>query len=305
MDSLLLTAEFGAVTDDRNEDDVPLTDARPPEEWADSIAAAEGIQREEAVKRLVSSYWTLTEVYEMISETEGDIGLAGTNDIDPISGGTVENSEDVSAVRDSENVSTVGDGENAPRVENSEAASTGEDDADALPVEDATELGERLDRLEEALQAQQDTHASIEADLGQLTQRIDGLEGELRSRQSSIESRLDAELEYLETILSHLVDSTEALDKDLGSIIEGWPTVQDRQAEQERLVDFERTASQLGVRSGECKRCGSSVDLGVLPTADCPHCGRRFVDIEPASGWFGLGADTLVTAEDTEPDGER
>jgi archaellum component FlaC len=251
------------VTGERDEDGVPLADAKPPEEWAESIAAAEGIPPEEVVERLVSSYWTLTEVSEMLSGTEGDIGLAAADDIDPGSSGAV------------------GDTEDAPTVEDIET------------------LQERLDRLEEELHLQRESQAGVETDLGRLTQRVDGLEAELRDRQSSIESRLDAELENLETILAYLVNTTDEIDQDLSSVLGTWTTIQDSQAERERLVAFKQTASQLGVQSGECDHCGSSVDIGVLPTADCPDCNREFVDIEPATGWFGMGTDTLVTDEET------
>jgi len=31
-----------------------------------------------------------------------------------------------------------------------------------------------------------------------------------------------------------------------------------------------------------------------MSTADRPHCGQRFVDVEPASSWPGMGTDTFV-----------
>ena len=76
----------------------------------------------------------------------------------------------------------------------------------------------------------------------------------------------------------------------------------DERAEQERLVKFNRTASRIGA-CGACGHCRVSVDIGVIPTADCPHCDRRFVDIELASSRFGTGTDTLVTAGDSGPAG--
>lgn len=272
MDSLLLAANRVLVTDDPNEDDTPLADADPPEEWVESIAAAEGIPPEAVVERLVSSYWTLTEVSEMLSGTEGDVGLAAAGDVEPGPRGMD------------------GDKNEAP---------TAEDDGEAPTVEDIEELRERLDRLEEELHAQRESRTDIETDLGELTQRLDAIEAQFRDRHASLESRIDAELEYLETILGYLIDTTDDLDRDLSSILQGWTTVRDNQEERERLADLKRTASQLGVRSAECGHCGYSLDLGVLPTADCPACGREFVDIESATGWFGMGTDTLVTAGET------
>ena len=280
MDSLPLAANHTLVTDESDENGVSTADDGPSEEWLRSIAAAEGVPPEEVVEGLVSSYWTLTEVYEMLNETEGDIGLAAMGDIDPAA------ADDINP-RPSE---VAGDEADAPTAEGEE---------DVPTIEDIKELRERLDRLEEELRAQEESHADVETDLGKLTQRMDAIEGELRGRQSSITSRLDAELENLETILGYLIDTTDQIDRDLSSVREGWTAVQDSQAERERLVEFKQTASQLGVESGECEHCGSSVDIGVLPTADCPDCGEEFVDIEPATGWFGMGTDTLVTEEET------
>ncbi|MFB6228707.1 MAG: hypothetical protein ABEH88_09135 [Halobacteriales archaeon] len=276
------------MSDEPGEDSVLPADDGPSEELLESIAAAEGIPPEEVVGRLISSYWTLTEVYEMLSETEGDIGLAAAGDIDPGPSGVDVGEKDAPAVE-----------EDTPTVEDDEDAPTTEDDGDAPTIEDIEELRERLDRLEDELRAQKESHADVEADLGSLTQRMDGLEAELRQRQSSITSRLDVELENLETILGYLIDTTDEIDRNLSSVLQEWTTIKDSQAEQERLAEFKQTASELGVQSGECEHCGSSVDIGVLPTADCPDCGEEFVDIEPTTAWFGMGTDTLVTETET------
>lgn len=257
-----------------------------PEEWVDSIATAEGIPPEKVIQRLVSSYWTLTEIHDVLSGIDEDIGL---NAIDADIEGDAVDAE-------------------------GEAVST---DADAPTADDVEELRERIDRLGERRDEDRETRADIETDLAQLTQRVDAVSEQLSDRQSTLESRFDEELENLETILEYLIDTTDGLESTvdglerttgdlkrtadgfedgLESISEELETVRSRQAERERLTDLRRTASQLGVRSAACEHCGTSVDIGVLPSADCPDCDRQFVDVERGRGWFGFGSDTLVTA---------
>lgn len=248
------------MTGERSEDDIPLDDTRSPEEWADqlkSMAAAEGVTPEEAVERLISSYWTLTEIHQRLSESGGDVGL-------------FDRSVDVAGVEDQADETT--------------------------PTTEAIdELHGRLDDLEEKLRAERETRADMNEDIEVLIGRLDAVDEQLRYRQSSIESRLDEELEYLEDILGYLIDETETLDERVGSMEEALNTVRDGE-DHEGLTELKQTASQLGVRSGVCDNCETSVDIGVLPTAECPDCGERFVDIDPATGWFGLGTDTLVTS---------
>jgi FtsZ-binding cell division protein ZapB len=260
-------------------------EADSPEELVNSIATAEGIPPEKVIQRLVSSYWTLTEVYDLLGGIDGDMGL---NALDT-GGDTVEadaNSDTVEAEM--------------------EAVST---DTDAPTTDDIEELRERLDRLEEKRDEDRETRADIETDLAQLTQRVDAFSEQLRDRQSTFESRFDEELENLETILEYLIDTTDGLESTVDSLEDGLKSVSEeletvriRRAERERLTDLRRTATQLGVRSGACEHCGTSVDIGVLPSASCPGCDRQFVDVERGRSWFGFGSNTLVTAgEERDP----
>ena len=246
-------------------------DARPPPSEADareglveSIATVEETP-EAAIERLVSSYWTLTEMYDMLDE----IGLDA--EIDPDDAAMEETMfDDVPAAE------TVAD--------------------------DLEEVRDRLDRLETRVKESSETREEIEADLADLTQRVDAIGEQLRTRQSSLESRFDSELASLETILEYLIDTTEELDADVESLSGEFEAVRRRRGEREQLADLRRSAIQVGVRSAACDQCGNTVDIGLLPSVNCPHCDRQFVDVDPADGWFAIGSDTLVTADDEEPE---
>ena len=51
-----------------------------------------------------------------------------------------------------------------------------------------------------------------------------------------------------------------------------------------------------------CGDCGETVRLGLLTTAECPHCGRAFADIDPRT-WF-FKSSRLVVADRPALDGD-
>lgn len=134
-----------------------------------------------------------------------------------------------------------------------------------------------------------------------LTQRINAIKEQLTDQDRSIESRIDQELEYLIPVLDYLVDTTDDLNDTLHAVAEQQQTLQDEQAKQDELVDLKQRASRLGVHTATCESCETSVDIQLLPTPDCPECGNRFEDIEPASGWLGRGSNTLTVKEGPSP----
>jgi hypothetical protein len=134
-----------------------------------------------------------------------------------------------------------------------------------------------------------------------LTQRINAIKEQLTDRHRSLDSRLDQELEYLIPILDYLIDTTDDLKDTLYAVAEQQKTLQDQHAMDDQLVDLKQQASRLGVHTATCEHCETAVDIQLLPTTDCPECGHRFEDIEPASGWFGRGTDTLTVAEGPPP----
>jgi predicted Zn-ribbon and HTH transcriptional regulator len=168
---------------------------------------------------------------------------------------------------------------------------------------DVEAVRERVERIEERIAEERDTRRAVETDLAKLTQRVDAIDETLRERQSTLEDRFDEELENLEAILEYLLDTTDALEADVRAATAGREDDGRRRKTEERLADLKRTANEHGVRTGACENCGSSVDVGLLTSADCPHCEAEFVDIEPGSDWigrlFGVETDTLVTAGDT------
>jgi hypothetical protein len=243
-----------------------------PETWIENIATAENIPPEEVLERLVSSYWVLEEVQGVLAQT------------------------DEHAPSDSDTGPNLGSDDRTDPL-----------DVEAVSRQVSDELGEirdRLDRLESQSgdeSGQAELSEEFRGQLTMLTQRINAIKKQLTDRHRSLESRLDQELEYLIPILGYLIDTTDDLKDTLYAVAEQQKTLQNQQAMDDRLIDLKQQASRLGVHTATCEYCETSVDIQLLPTPDCPECEYYFEDIEPASGWFGRGTNTLTVTEDSPP----
>ena len=124
-----------------------------------------------------------------------------------------------------------------------------------------------------------------------LVERLEQLEGD----HDAVEQRVIEEFGYLRTIISRLLQRTEALEA-------GGAAGADRRPDADkRLIDLKRAARRHGVGSASCDHCGTTVDLALLPTPDCPECRRRFTSLQPSKRWFGLGTDVLTVEESAQP----
>jgi len=210
----------------------------------------------------VSSYWLLEEIHDVLDQTdEGKTDLFHDE-----TAPTEQNSDELAEIRD-----------RLDRLEAHSEEEAGDDDGQADPNQE------------------------LRGQLTMLAQRIDAIKEQLTDRQRSLDSRVDQELEYLIQILNYLIDTTDDLTGGLDAVADQQETLRDRQDAHDQLVDLKRRASRLGVTTAACEYCGTSVDLRLLPTLDCPECDHRFQDITPASGWFGWGTDTLTVKDDPSP----
>lgn len=244
---------------DHADDRAPRLDSGHSEAWIERIAESEGISRDEVVDRLVSSYWTLKEIH-----------------------GLVETSEE----------SDEADGGEWP-------LDVGLAYSESLSAE-LTDLRDRVDGLEGALPGDDAVGSASEltAQVKMLAQRVAAVEESLRDRQDGLDSRLDRELDNLETILEYLIETTDDLAAEVEALADEQRADRRRRAAEDRLADLKHLASRLDVRSAKCAYCDTRVEIALLPTPECPQCDRSFTDIEPATGWFGFGSNVLTVTEE-------
>jgi predicted Zn-ribbon and HTH transcriptional regulator len=117
--------------------------------------------------------------------------------------------------------------------------------------------------------------------------------------------RVETGLENYETVLEHLVETADDLERKADRLAGVTRTLRTRveavEHRRNRLTDLTRTAARLNVKRADCGACGESVRLGLLATAACPYCETPLGDLEPGRRLFGTA--TLVAADPPALDG--
>ncbi|WP_418285881.1 hypothetical protein [Halorubrum sp. DTA46] len=166
------------------------------------------------------------------------------------------------------------------------------------------------DHTHEATDSRLDAVASdvdnLAAEIDAVAERVDETRDDVGDRLARVESRTE-ELDALESRVTEL-DSGE-LDDKLSRVASAVVRVRRRleaaerdRADRERLDALTAAANRAGVRKAKCTDCGETVNLGLLTTPECPHCGRRFAELEPNPGF--LGTSKLITEEPPALDGD-
>ena len=258
-------------------------------DWLDEMAAAEGTSREELIQTLISSYWTLDEMFRLMEQADPDSELP-----DPAALGSGQSREEASKrladiERDlSERIDDVDD---RLRYLRAELQKRPEQAAVADIPSRVQTLSKRVDALERSIQEGDDHSPDDERTVQALVDELAAVEDSLVSRHEELRERVDTEFGHLHAILEHLLGTTDDV-ADRTSRLEA--EVGEFASSRDRLVSLKRTAAQLGVRKATCGYCGTKLDVALLPTPVCPQCERAFGDIEPKRGWFGSATLTIV-----------
>lgn len=283
--------------------------------WVDRVADAEGLTREEAVDYLVSSYWQLQEVAELLQEPdapgqqgprsgeraaenppnrifdpvpEAGAGSAGSpmldSDLDELKATVDDALERLTELEDVVDDMASED----QRVEPALGPDIEELDDRISEVEDrVTTIGRALDTLDQQTTALREESASMAA-VDELEALMSALREESRSRHEGLKDRVTTELGHIRTILEHLLETrADAVDRTEGRTTDVQQRIEALLTDRERMVRIARTADREGLGSADCDDCGHTVDLGLLETARCPHCDATFTDLESTGGVFG------------------
>jgi len=308
------------------------------EEWLTQHAASQGISREELFERLISSYWTLNELTQLLDDSERgtsaltDEAVGGAEEPTPFDADAVGNAATGTDGRRSPNHGSEEKPEqSASLAEQFESLEERVDDLQA-EIEAETERGQSLDEvtaavatrlteieaeLDEVTAAVDTTQESLTEQYDSLTARIDSLESvvdrkhakvtseqsDLAAQQDEMRSRIDAEFGNLETILKYLVSQTDELEADL-TVAEkrSRDAVSSLQWERDRLQTIKRDAADLDVHEGACESCEETIDLDLLSRPYCPHCETTLSGVEGRKKWLFL-SDAVVTSDSETLDG--
>lgn len=304
------------------------------EAWLDQQAESQGMTREELFEQLVSSYWTLNEMTQLLDDSGGANA--------PIRRGR-EPQENESRAPDGDPPSSTNPNENPdrrrndrpaedrgsgtrPRPDAAPAVSHLEDRIDDLEeqleevqadLESEAEHGQTLDQLFDALA---DRLTEVESEVDEvataaestettLTERIEALESDLTERQAALEDEheeveewLNAEFDSLRTILEYLIDRTDELERDIATAGSQQERELERlRAEREALQSIKRDAADHDAHDGQCESCDETIDLDLLTRPYCPNCDAPLAGVETENR-FWFFTDTVVTTHDTGGD---
>lgn len=284
----------------------------------DEIAEAEGVSREEAVDHLVSSYWRLEEVADMLEQNElrpeadhderqtppfpDEDEIADLHArVDDLIGdlrGDRQPSSDRDDLRDS--IASLVD-----KIERLE---------EQMEAEPADEPDEAVDTVESQLSDLRHRFESIEGSVSDLEARIDDIddgtvsEEELESFLTQIETfqsqitrdhetlrdRVLEEFEHIRTVLESLLTKTDAHGDRIAGIESQEGQFREFLRQQEQLRKIKRLADRAQVNSARCELCDEVVDLSLLETPVCPSCEHDITDLETERGFLGLSKSGVL-----------
>lgn len=286
--------------------------------WLDRQAESQGISRQELFERLVSSYWTLNELVQLLDDSGNTTSLAdiypgdgpeppdGSGAAPTIgeSGHEPDETREHSGDPDSQGRRGQQD-RDSPSEEVSELRTRIEELHDRIDgleseLDDERERGQSQDGLIEALvgrlsevetdldelasasasgrESLSSEQAALERRLDDLESDLDGRQNQLASEQDRIGARLDSEFSELETILEYLLSRTDDLDTELA-------TVEGRHDEALSQLRWEREAMQSLLRAA------AAHDAHV---GECGVCGED-VNLDLLAEPYCSQCDSLLT----------
>lgn len=194
------------------------------------------------------------------------------------------------------------------RVDDVEASLAAVDDAESALRTDVETLRERLVETRQELESrapEDHDHPNLERTAREAREAVESTD----ERVTDLENRLEAGFENYEEVLTYLTETTDDVAERLDTVGSVLTRVRDRTAELEAQCavraaadDLRETANRHGERTATCGDCGSTVDLGLLTTPTCPHCGATFEGFEPGPRFFGSATLTVGTRPALEGD---
>ena len=298
----------------------------PIVDWLDTIAEAEGLSRMETLEYLISSYWQLNEVFQLLQESEQrfdpdteptwpspDEPDAGRGEpVDATSRASPPGESDGAEDATERLPAHLGDLQNdvdelAVHVDELEAVVEGLD-ARAVDERSMGELAQTVDDLVERASALEAEVEGVDESVEDLTERYERLlqtkvssrqfsaferdtlsfQDAIERRHESLRDHVGTEFGHLRTILTALIERADTTDDRLDDLRRQETALDALVDHRERMIDLAEAASRRGIVRADCGYCGHTVDLGLLASPSCPKCDRPFDRIEEESRLFGF-----------------
>jgi len=306
------------------------------EQWVTETAQQKGVSKQRLLDEILSSYWVLEELSEVVSaspdtdestgpETQQPADLTGPHEPRSQSAGPTASEDGSSAVGFSDlkselqEIRSAVDELSTPESDPNEAEETPEpevsfledqlEDFSSAVVDHQTETEATVEELADHLDTVDERLAALESELddGMAVSEIREAVIETKTAHSELEERIESEFDSIEQVLQHLLDTTDNIEYRLSAVSdsrrEALRPFQQRNAMQDALADLKQEAIRHGVKSCECDHCEQSIDLGLLERPECPSCERRATGISKG-GWLPFSKHKLKTTDRGPPSGK-
>lgn len=141
------------------------------------------------------------------------------------------------------------------------------------------------------------THPELDDQLDEVRSELNSVETDLaaaRSTAQTVQENVQTGFENYREVLEFLTNRADKLNGRINSLARALLETREelrklaaRDAARSAAEGLKRRANQQGIETAACGECETSVDLGMLTRAECPHCNTPFADIEPSRGFFG------------------
>ncbi|WP_226010547.1 hypothetical protein [Halomicrobium salinisoli] len=268
------------MASESREDAVAVDLPEDLEDWLDARAAELGVDRAEAVRRVLVAHRAAASLDEgePASLAEQAPGAA----VEPVADVAAERLADRFATR--EDVAAL-DEEFQTKIEDvRERVIQVKREADAKAPADHSHEG--LDRVESLA----GELAALEEDVASLRESVEADRDDRSAADDELRERLDDVEDKLERVAWAVSDLKQG-DRSRGS--------------RERALDrIKRAAAQEGIESATCENCGERVSVALLTDPECPHCKAAVSDVRPEGGIIRSRA-RLVAASQLEAGDEE
>jgi len=275
----------------------------PLREWVEARAAETGRTPPEVLARAAAAYRLLDEHDGLLPESDDDLAARVTeveDGLDDVRDRVVQLGSDIdAATRQTPDEAVATDTELA-RVESRLA------DLETAVDEKVRDVRERVIQVKRETDEKApvdhdhpELHADVADAADEASTAAETAESALSetetlaSELAAVESTLDGGFDNYESILRGLKQSTDDVRDRTDRLVAAVTRLRDRvvelEAAAERRADAEtlqRDATHEGVTDAVCGSCESTVYLGLLGDARCPHCEAPFDGVDTDTGLF-------------------
>lgn len=268
------------------------------QEWLQSVAASEGVSQEEVLDQMMSSYWILSELSEMMGETDYGGTADGPNPTDQqaVSDQHEPDSDqtDAGVETDPEQIIKLANLLNEP----SDSTDTPQQGTDPQLVGKLDQLHDDVDRLVNRINrladGQKDSESTIAADgeeVEELADQVENLEATVTDLAQTVdanEERTEEKFIHVEDILEYLVGRVDEFDKRIDDLANEVTLLASDESSEKPVAELKREANRKEIRTATCEACDAGVDIGLLESVTCPNCNTQFDRLETKHRLFGL-----------------